>query len=59
MIMGMCNWLHRWYRKGGRLDTATLARQYASAALDGILSHPSQRLSGPSPRYNPLAEGEG
>jgi aryl carrier-like protein len=36
MIMGMCNWLHRWYRKGGRLDTATLARQYASAALDGI-----------------------
>ena len=36
MIMGMCNWLHRWYRKGGRLDTATLAQQYASAALDGI-----------------------
>ena len=36
MIMGMCNWLHRWYRKGGRLDTETLAQQYASALLDGI-----------------------
>lgn len=36
MIMGMCNWLHRWYRKGGRLDTATLAVQYTSALLDGI-----------------------
>lgn len=37
MIMGMCNWLHRWYRKGGRLDTGTLAMQYASAILEGIL----------------------
>lgn len=36
MIMGMCNWLHRWYRKGGRLNTATLAEQYTSALLDGI-----------------------
>jgi hypothetical protein len=33
----MCNWMFRWYRKGGRLDTATLARQYASAILDGIV----------------------
>jgi len=37
MILGMCNWMFRWYRKGGRLDTATLARQYASAILDGIV----------------------
>ena len=41
MIMGMCNWLHRWYRKGGRLDTATLARQYASTILDGMTIRPS------------------
>lgn len=41
MIMGMCNWLHRWYRKGGRLDTETLARQYASALLDGIMARPA------------------
>jgi TetR/AcrR family transcriptional regulator, cholesterol catabolism regulator len=39
MIMGMCNWLHRWYRKGGRLNTETLARQYARAILDGITVH--------------------
>lgn len=37
MILGMCNWMYRWYRKGGRLDTAMLARQYASAVLDGIV----------------------
>lgn len=41
LIMGMCNWLHRWYRKGGRLDTDTLARQYASALLDGIMARPA------------------
>ncbi|HEY7491280.1 MAG TPA: TetR/AcrR family transcriptional regulator [Candidatus Tectomicrobia bacterium] len=37
MMLGMCNWMYRWYRKGGRLDTAALARQYASAILDGIV----------------------
>jgi AcrR family transcriptional regulator len=38
MILGMCNWMFRWYRKGGRLSTATLAQQYASAILDGIVA---------------------
>jgi AcrR family transcriptional regulator len=38
MIMGMCNWMYRWYRKGGRLDTRALARQYASAILDGLVA---------------------
>ena len=37
MILGMCNWLHRWYRQGGRLDTDALATQYARALLDGII----------------------
>ncbi len=37
MILGMCNWMCRWYRKGGRLDTTALAEQYASAILDGIV----------------------
>jgi AcrR family transcriptional regulator len=40
MILGMCNWMSRWYRKGGRLDTTTLARQYASAVLDGLVPRP-------------------
>jgi AcrR family transcriptional regulator len=38
MILGMCNWMYRWYRKGGRLGTAALAEQYASAILDGIMA---------------------
>jgi AcrR family transcriptional regulator len=40
MILGMCNWMYRWYRQGGRLDTATLASQYASAVLDGVAARP-------------------
>ena len=46
MIMGMCNWLHRWYRKGGRLDTDTLAQQYTSALLDGIIARPAPSPTG-------------
>ncbi|MGQ4810130.1 HTH-type transcriptional repressor KstR2 [Candidatus Entotheonellaceae bacterium PAL068K] len=41
IILGMCNWMYRWYRKGGRLDTAALFRHYASAILDGIISRPA------------------
>jgi len=48
MIMGMCNWLHRWYRKGGRLDTATLAGHYARTMLDGMMGHAAgERLPAP------------
>jgi hypothetical protein len=38
MILGMCNWMFRWYRKGGRLSTTALAQHYASAILDGIIA---------------------
>jgi AcrR family transcriptional regulator len=41
MILGMCNWMYRWYRKGGRLDTRAVARQYANAVLDGIVVRPA------------------
>jgi TetR/AcrR family transcriptional regulator, cholesterol catabolism regulator len=41
MILGMCNWMFRWYRKGGRLDTATLAKQYADTLLDGLTARPT------------------
>jgi len=37
MILGMCNWMYRWYRKGGRLDAQAVAKQYANAILDGIV----------------------
>jgi AcrR family transcriptional regulator len=40
MILGMCNWMYRWYRKGGRLHTHALAQQFARAVLDGIVLRP-------------------
>jgi AcrR family transcriptional regulator len=56
MILGMCNWMFRWYRKGGRLDTATLARQYASAILDGIVPRLPQTCR-ESERETPCSPG--
>lgn len=41
MILGMCNWMFRWYRKGGRLDAQTLAKQYAETILDGLAARPT------------------
>jgi AcrR family transcriptional regulator len=38
MILGMCNWMYRWYRKGGRLDAQAVANHYANAILDGIVT---------------------
>jgi AcrR family transcriptional regulator len=47
MILGMCNWTFRWYRKSGSLDMEALARQYASAVLDGLLARAgSSRVQG-------------
>ena len=46
MILGMCNWMFRWYRKGGRLNAPTLAKQYASAILDGLAARPAQGRCG-------------
>jgi AcrR family transcriptional regulator len=41
MILGMCNWMFRWYRKGGRLDAQTLAKQYAETLLNGLTARPA------------------
>jgi len=41
MILGMCNWMFRWYRKGGRLDAQTLAKQYAETLLHGLTARPA------------------
>jgi AcrR family transcriptional regulator len=45
MILGMCNWMFRWYRKGGRLSTVAIAQQYASAILDGMVAPSASRAS--------------
>jgi AcrR family transcriptional regulator len=35
-IFGMCNWAYQWYRKGGRLTAAELARVFWDGLLHGI-----------------------
>lgn len=35
-ILGMCNWMQRWYRQEGRLPTETIADVWAQMILDGI-----------------------
>lgn len=39
-ILGMCNWMFRWYRKDGRLNAQTLAKQYAKTILGGLTARP-------------------
>ena len=35
-ILGMCNWMHRWYRRDGRLTTEEIANIWAEIILNGI-----------------------
>jgi TetR/AcrR family transcriptional regulator, cholesterol catabolism regulator len=35
-ILGMCNWMHRWYRQEGRLSIDDIIRQFARLALNGL-----------------------
>jgi len=35
-ILGMCNWMHRWYRQDGRLTTEEIADIWAEMILNGI-----------------------
>lgn len=35
-ILGMCNWMHRWYRQNGRLTTQEIADAWAEMILNGI-----------------------
>lgn len=37
-ILGMCNWMHRWYRKDGRLTTGQIADMWAEIILNGVLA---------------------
>ncbi len=32
-ILGMCTWIHRWYRPGGRLAEAAIAEDFAGRAV--------------------------
>lgn len=35
-ILGMCNWVHRWYRPGGRNTLRDVGESFASLILDGL-----------------------
>jgi len=35
-ILGMCNWMFKWYTKGGRLSTDEIAYNMAEIVLNGI-----------------------
>jgi AcrR family transcriptional regulator len=36
-ILGMCAWVHQWYRPGGRYSAEQIADTFADLALDGLL----------------------
>lgn len=35
-IIGMCNWMHRWFRPDGRLSATQIGEQFADMVLDGL-----------------------
>jgi AcrR family transcriptional regulator len=37
-ILGMVNWMHQWYRPGGRLTATEIGEQYAGMIIDGLTS---------------------
>ncbi len=50
-IVGMCNWMHRWYRPSGKLPAPVIAETYATIVLDGLQSsHAAPRAAERSER---------
>jgi AcrR family transcriptional regulator len=39
-IVGMCNWMHRWYRRDGRLSIEETIQQFSRLVLAGLGRHP-------------------
>ena len=39
-ITGMCNWMHRWYRRDGRLSIEEIIQQFTRLVLDGLDRQP-------------------
>jgi hypothetical protein len=36
-ILGMCAWVHQWYRPGGRFTAEQIAAIFSELVLDGLL----------------------
>ncbi len=39
-LLGMCNWMHRWYRQEGRLSIDQIIQQFSRLVLDGLRRRP-------------------
>jgi hypothetical protein len=39
-IIGMCNWMHRWYRRDGRLSIEEIIQQFSRLILAGLGRQP-------------------
>jgi AcrR family transcriptional regulator len=35
-VLGMINWMHQWYRPGGRLSARAIGEQFAAMVIDGL-----------------------
>jgi hypothetical protein len=39
-LMGMVNWMTRWYKPGGRLPAEEIAEMFTALFLDGLIAQP-------------------
>lgn len=39
-ILGMCNWIYRWYHPGGKLSAEAIAALFSKIILDGVSREP-------------------
>lgn len=45
-ILGMCNWLPRWYRADGRLSMGEIARELTLFVFSGVLARDASEVDG-------------
>jgi TetR/AcrR family transcriptional regulator, cholesterol catabolism regulator len=48
-ILGMVNWSYQWFRVGGTMDPATVARQFADFAVAGLVCNDSHEVGSVPP----------
>jgi AcrR family transcriptional regulator len=46
-VMGMCNWMHRWYRPGGEWTPDTVAEEFIRLLESGYLTHRTENNHAP------------
>jgi AcrR family transcriptional regulator len=44
-LLGMLNWLYKWYEPGGRLSVREVGDQFSTLALGGLAAAPNARVS--------------